>query len=107
MSQASQALPPVPISLRGSPGRRRRERIVRWVFLASALLTVLISFFIIETVITEAVAFLAQIDLDQLVGIGWFPRRGVFDITTLVLGSLIVTVIAMAIATPVGLASAI
>jgi phosphate transport system permease protein len=58
-------------------------------------------------VLAQAIDFLAQIDLGQLIGIGWFPRRGIFDITTLVLGTLIVTVIAMVIATPVGLASAI
>jgi len=106
MSQATPAMSEG-ISLRGSAARRRKERIVRAIFLASALLTVVISAFIIETVIVEAIAFLSRIDLGQLVGIGWFPRRGIFDITTLLLGTLIVTVIAMTIATPVGLASAI
>jgi phosphate transport system permease protein len=106
MSQATPAMSEG-ISLRGSAGRRRKERIVRAIFLASALLTVVISAFIIETVIVEAITFLSRIDLGQLVGIGWFPRRGIFDITTLILGTLIVTVIAMVIATPVGLASAI
>ena len=95
------------MSLRGSAARRRRERIVRGVFLGSALLSIVVSAFIIETVVVQAISFLAQIDLGQLFGIGWFPRRGIFDIATLLLGTLIVTVIAMAIATPVGLASAI
>ena len=67
----------------------------------------MISAFIIWTVLVQAIDFLAQIDLGQLVGIGWFPRRGIFDVPTLVLGTLIVTAIAMVIATPVGLASAI
>ncbi len=106
MAQASPALPPG-ISLRGSAARRRRETIVRAVFLGAALTTVVISLFIIETVLVEAIGFLAQIDLSQLIGIGWFPRRGIFDVATLVIGTLIVTVIAMLIATPVGLASAI
>src|ERR671912_303569 len=95
------------MSLRGSAARRRRERIVRGVFLGSALLSVIVSVFIIETVVVEAISFLAQIELGQLVVIGWFPRRGIFDIATLLLGTLIVTLIAMAIATPIGLASAI
>lgn len=106
MAQASPALPPG-FSLSGSTARRRRETTVRVVFLAAALGTVVISLFIIETVLSEAIAFLAQIDLGQLVGIGWFPRRGIFDIATLVIGTLIVTAIAMVIATPIGLASAI
>ena len=29
----------------------------------------------------EAIGFLSQIDLGQLFGIGWFPRRGIFDVT--------------------------
>ena len=106
MAQASPANPPG-FSLAGSAGRRRRERVVRAVFLGSALTTILISLFIVQTVLVEAITFLGQIDLSQLVGIGWFPRRGIFDVATLVIGTLIVTVIAMSIATPVGLASAI
>ncbi|MEO5963906.1 MAG: phosphate ABC transporter permease subunit PstC, partial [Candidatus Limnocylindrales bacterium] len=80
---------------------------MRVVFLGASLATVLISAFIIETVLVEAVGFLSQVDLGRLFGIGWFPRRGIFDIATLIIGTLIVTVIAMLIATPVGLASAI
>jgi len=106
MAQASPTLP-AGISLRGSAARRRRETIVRGLFLTASLATVVISAFIVWTVLIEAIGFLGQIDLGQLFGIGWFPRRGIFDVTTLLLGTLIVTVIAMAIATPVGLASAI
>jgi len=106
MAHASPAHP-AGISLRGSAARRRRETIVRGLFLAASLATVVISAFIVWTVLVQAIGFLGQIDLAQLFGIGWFPRRGIFDVPTLLLGTLIVTVIAMAIATPVGLASAI
>jgi len=106
MAQATPALPGG-ISLRGSPKRQRRERAVRAVFLAAALTTIVISVFIVETVLVEALDFLSQIDLSQLTGIGWFPRRGIFDVTTLLVGTLLVTAIAMVIATPIGLASAI
>ncbi len=95
------------MSLRGSARRRNRETVVRGLFLGASMVTILISLFIIATVLFQAIEFLAQIDLSQLVGIGWFPRRGVFDVATIVLGTLIVTVIAMAIATPIGLFSAI
>ena len=90
MAQASPALP-AGISLRGSARRRRRETIVRGLFLAASLVTILISLFIIETVLVEAISFLSQIDLGQLFGIGWFPRRGIFDVSTIVIGTLIVT----------------
>jgi phosphate transport system permease protein len=97
----------VPISLRGSAARRTRERLVRLVLLAAALSSVVISFFIIETVLVEAIEFLAAIDLTSLLAIGWFPRRDLFDVPTLLIGTGLVTVIAMAIATPIGLGSAI
>ncbi len=95
------------ISLRGSVARRRREAIVRSVLLSAALSSVVVSAFIVYTVAVEAVKFVATIDLSDLVAIGWFPRRGLFDIATLLLGTLMVTVIAMAVAAPIGLGSAI
>ena len=95
------------IALAGRGGRARQERLIRSIFTSAALITLLISAFIIETVLARAVEFLSQIDLAQLVGIGWFPRRGIFDVSTLLFGSLIVTGIAMLIAAPIGLAAAI
>lgn len=96
-----------PISLRGSAARRNRERVVRGVLLVAALSSIVISAFIVETVAVEALSFLSQIDLSSLLAIGWFPRRDLFDVPTLLLGTGLVTVIAMLIATPIGLGSAI
>ena len=73
----------------------------------AALVTIAISVFIVLALVFETIEFLRQIDLGDLFTIGWFPRRGMFDIATLLIGSLIVTVIAMLIAGPVGLLSAI
>lgn len=93
--------------LRGSRARRTRETAIGRFFLACALVSVLITGFIIYTVLEEALKFLLAIDLSQLVAAGWFPRRGMFDIATLLIGTLIVTLIAMAIAGPIGILSAI
>lgn len=106
MATVTPALPEG-VSLRGSAARRRREATVRGLFLAASLATIVISLLIVATVLVQAVSFLGQIELSQLFGIGWFPRRGIFDISTIVIGTLQVTAIAMLIATPVGLASAI
>jgi phosphate transport system permease protein len=38
---------------------------------------------------------------------GWFPRSGLYDLRTILVGSLIVTVVAVAIAGPIGLGAAI
>jgi phosphate transport system permease protein len=106
MAQATPAVP-AGFSLRGSRRRQRRERLVRLVFLGAALTTIVISAFIVWTVLIQAIDFVSRIEPSQLVGIGWFPRRGIFDVATLLIGTLIVTTIAMLIAAPVGLASAI
>jgi phosphate transport system permease protein len=106
MAHVTQAMPEG-VSLRGSARRRRRESIVRGLFLTAALATIVISLLIIVTVLLQAISFLGQIELSQLFGIGWFPRRGIFDVGTIVIGTLMVTAIAMVIATPVGLASAV
>ena len=106
MTPASLA-PSPSLVLSGSASRRRRERIARIVLRAAALTTIVVSFFIVWTLVTEAVVFLSRVDLAKLVGIGWFPRRGIFDVATIVAGTLIVTLSAMALAAPVGLAAAI
>ena len=55
----------------------------------------------------EAITFLRSVDLSKLMTDGWFPRRGMFDVRTVLVGTLIVTFIAMLLAAPIGLASAI
>ena len=96
-----------PRSLAGSPGRRRRERAIRYVFTGAALLSIVISIFIVLTLIGKAFEFVIAIDLGSLWSIGWFPRRGLFDLLTLFVGTLQVAAIAMLIAVPVGLGAAI
>jgi phosphate transport system permease protein len=93
--------------LRGSPVRRRNERAIRGVLLAAAIVSILISAGIVLSLVFEAATFLSKIDLSQLFADGWFPRRGKFSIATVLAGTLIITGIAIALAAPVGLASAI
>ena len=105
-TQAPTAGPPER-HLAGSRSRRSRETAIGRFFLAAALVSIAITAFIVLTVAEQAVEFLLAIDPGQLVADGWFPRRGMFDIATLVIGTLVVTVIAMVIAGPIGLLSAI
>jgi phosphate transport system permease protein len=93
--------------LRGSANRRRNEGAIRAILLAAAIVSVLISVGIVLSLVFEAVSFLSKIDLSQLVADGWFPRRGQFSIATVLAGTLIITGVAIAIAAPVGLGSAI
>lgn len=93
--------------LQGSSARRRRELAVRLAFVGAASLSILISFLIILSLIGEALNFIGQVDLPLLVERGWFPRRDLYGIPTLVAGTLVVAGIGMLVATPLGLGAAI
>ncbi len=94
-------------SLRGTSARRRNESVIRTILLAAAVVSILISAGIVLTLIFEAISFLGQIKPEQLFAQGWFPRRGMFSLPTVLAGTLIITGVAMVIAAPIGLASAI
>jgi len=93
--------------LRGDHVRRRREQIVSGVLLVAAFTSIVISAFIIYTLLFKAIEFLSLIDLSTLVADGWFPRRSEFDLLTVILGSVLVAGVALLVAAPIGLASAI
>jgi phosphate transport system permease protein len=95
------------LSLSGEPRRRRREALVRSIFLAAAAVSLLISALIVFSLIGRAVGFLTEVDLASLWSIGWFPRRGFFDIRTILVGTLLISGIAMVVAAPIGLGAAV
>jgi phosphate transport system permease protein len=92
--------------LRGSPGRRRRETAIRRTFLAAAALSIVINLLIVLSLLDGTVDFLRNVDLSALWSRGWFPRRGLYDIKTILAGTLLVSVIAMLVAAPLGLGAA-
>jgi phosphate transport system permease protein len=76
-------------------------------FLGAAVLSVIVSVGIILSLFTEALTFLTNVDFSSLWSpTGWFPRRGAFDIKTIVVGTLLVAGIAMLVAAPLGLGAA-
>ncbi len=93
--------------LQTSPGRRARSQTVRWLFMGAAAVTVLLSAMIIWILATEAWTFISQVELTKLTDIGWFPRRGLFDLTTLLVNSAQISLIATAVAVPSGFGAAI
>lgn len=95
-----------PVNLSGDRVRRRRERRVRGVFQSAAIFSVVVSAAIVLSLIGKAIGFLLEIDLSQLWADGWFPRRGRFDLRTIVWHTLVVSVIAMVVAAPLGLGAA-
>ncbi|MEO6318707.1 MAG: phosphate ABC transporter permease subunit PstC [Acidimicrobiales bacterium] len=94
--------------LRGDRSRIRAERTVRVVLTAAAGTSILISALIVFSLARETWTFVTQVEWATVLSSdGWFPRRGEYSIATVLAGSGIVTVVAMAIALPVGLGSAI
>lgn len=91
--------------------RRHKETFMKVVFVSAALLSVIISLLIIVSLAREAWSFLSglisQGNASALWSQGWAPRRDLYDIKTLLVGSLLVTGIAMVIAMPLGLGAAV
>lgn len=98
---------PVLDIMTGSAKRRRKERLVRLMFQGAALTSLAVSVAIVLALAGQAIGWLFDIDLPMLWGSGWFPRQDEFDVLTLVIGTLLVAVIAMAVAAPLGLGSAL
>ncbi len=93
--------------LSGDVARHRRERTMRWLFLGASLLSILISVGIVASLAGGAVDFLSKVDLSSLWSAGWFPRSNQFDVKTIVVGSMLITGIAMLVAAPLGLGAAL
>lgn len=93
--------------LSGSPARHRKEAIVRRLFQAAAVMSIVISIAIVGSLLGKAFTWITSVDLGALWSNGWYPRRGLFDLRTIVSGTLIIAGIAMLVATPLGLGAAV
>ncbi len=76
-------------------------------FAAAAVLSIVISLAIILSLVGNALTFFINVDKASLWTDGWFPRRGLFDIKTIVVGTLVISAVAMLVATPLGLGAGI
>ena len=94
--------------------RRRRAniegKIVRWIFLLCALLSVLTTIGIIVSLLSQALGFFDEVSVwEFLTGTRWTPilKPRAYGVLPLVGGTLLVSAIAAAVAIPIGLATAI
>ncbi len=94
-------------SLSGDRDRHDRESGVRALVFLAALASVLVSGLIVWSLVREAFVYMFNIDWGSVWSTGWFPRQGFFDIKTLIVSTLLVNGVAMLIATPIGLGSAV
>ncbi len=110
MAQGVQGEAGAPLSaqdLRTAPHRRRKEALVMRLFQAFAALSVVVSALIILSLVGKAFGFISAVDLGNLWSEGWFPRRNLFDIKTIFAGTMVISLIAMIVATPLGLGAAL
>lgn len=92
-------LPPaVDLSAKSRPG----ERVIRVVLVASALISVAITFGIILALIEPVIAFFREVPFGD-----FFAFEGDFAVLPLVTATLMVTVIALLVAVPLGLGAAL
>ena len=94
-------------SLQLAGARAHQERAAHIMFVGAASLSIVISALIIWSLAAETWTFVSQVEVAALWTDGWFPRRGMYDVKTLVVGSTLVTAIAMFVAAPLGLGAAI
>ena len=86
------------------------ERVIEWALLLCALLSIGTTAGIIIVLAVETLAFLREVPLtDFLFGVEWTPLFATpsFGVLPLVAGTILVSAIAMAVALPMGLLSAI
>jgi phosphate transport system permease protein len=102
----------------GFRARTRVERLARGLMLAASTVAILITAGIVLSLLFEALRFFARVKLtDFLFGLEWSPQTalredqvasaGAFGAVPLFAGTLMVTMIAMAVAAPIGLLAAI
>lgn len=94
-------------ALKGAPRRFRKEAAIRSLFFAAAATSIVVSVLIVISLIGEASTFITQVDFSTLLTDGWFPRRGMYDVRTIFVGSVLVTVVAMLVAGPLGMGAAV
>jgi phosphate transport system permease protein len=96
------------VDLSGDPRRLRRERAMGTIFFVAAALSVLVSGLILLSLFTNGIEFFTNVEWGSVfANDAWNPRAGRFSMSTLIVGSLIVTGVAMVVATPLGLGAAV
>jgi phosphate transport system permease protein len=93
---------------RDSRAREARERVIKGFLMACAYLSIFTTFGIIIVLFEETLRFFFEVSpVEFLTSTRWAPPQGDFGVLPLVYGTLVATVIAIAVALPVGLLTAI
>jgi phosphate transport system permease protein len=96
------------MDLSGDPRRHRRERFMGIVFFLAAATSLLVTALILYSLFSNGWDFFAEVEWSTVFGSdAWNPRQDNFSLSTIVSATLIVTGIAMIVATPLGLGAAV
>lgn len=98
--------------------RNRVERVIRWFLIAASSIAIFTTVGIVLSVLFEAIRFFQKVPLTEfLFGLNWSPQTairadqvgssGSFGAVPLFTGTMLITAIAMVVAVPVGLMTAI
>jgi len=79
------------------------EALIRVLGFSSIGFVLLIFLFLLR----EGVPLFFEVPLDQLFGVGWYPTFNLFGMLPLILGSVLITLTAIVIAVPLGVATAV
>ncbi len=100
--------PPGGIDLSGDPRRHRKERAMGAIFFTAALLSILISALIVFSLFSNGWEFFRDVEWSRVFANDvWNPRQNRLSVSTLLVGSLTVTGVAMLVAAPLGLGAAV
>ena len=107
---AADAVPPAAISLAGRP--RRGERLILGLLALCGAISTLTTIGILVVLLVDAAGFFREVPIvDFLTGTEWRPfggaESGKFGVLPLLAGTLLVTLIAMLVAVPLGLGTAV
>ncbi|WP_370458039.1 phosphate ABC transporter permease subunit PstC [Thalassobacillus sp. CUG 92003] len=87
---------------------RMIEKLIPKLLLLCAIVSVLTTFGILFTLLRESITFFSEVSIIEFYTTSeWGPWTGDFGVLPLIVGTLLVTLIAMVVAVPLGLASAI
>ena len=96
--------------LRRRQSKGIEERLVRWIFASCALVSVVTTIGIVVLLLNQSAGFFAEVSVWEFItGTRWSPilKPNDYGVLPLVCGTLLVAVLASAVAVPVGLATAI
>ena len=109
VNPAAGAAPPVSRPL-GAARPRHGERVIKYLLAAAAALSVLTTLGIVASLLGETISFFGEVSIGEfLTGTEWSPLFAdpKFGVVPLVAGTFLITGIALAVAVPLGIGSAI